>query len=209
MSEKESAWKKIGKATGAILKSEATDLGESLADDLTANVKDFAFKNIDSGLYKVYKFVSNATQLLIYGNTNPSRSRSANGSTTTNYSKISSQKATSTTVTNTPNTTVVSAPAVKPVNAPTYVSSNRTPSDPLGLNAIFFEDRENAQLYLDEMVKAVDLYGQISVKQYFDLVGKPSNYAMTYYYWDNLDKAQVVRAFDGTFMIELPTPKHE
>lgn len=72
------------------------------------------------------------------------------------------------------------------------------------LDDIVIEDRgkaEEALIYLEE---AVDMYGSVSVADYYDVVGiKDHNYTNNKYGWDNLTSAKIIRVRGG-WMIKLP-----
>ena len=74
------------------------------------------------------------------------------------------------------------------------------------LDEIIFPDYNDAMAVLDRMVDYLETYGQVSVDDYFDLIGRsPSNYMSQYWGWKSLASATIVNTVGGYF-IKLPTP---
>ena len=55
------------------------------------------------------------------------------------------------------------------------------------------------------MDELIDTYGNVSVADLYDLVGKSSEYTDNKYGWTNLRNAEPVRVRDG-YMLKLPKP---
>ena len=53
------------------------------------------------------------------------------------------------------------------------------------------------------MDELIDTYGQVSVADLYDLVGKSCNYTDNNYGWTNLRNAEPVRVRDG-YMLKMP-----
>lgn len=73
------------------------------------------------------------------------------------------------------------------------------------LNSIVFDNYDDAASVLERMVDYLDTYGQVSVDDYFDLVGQSSDYTAQNWGWTSLASATIVNTFGGYF-IKLPNP---
>ena len=54
------------------------------------------------------------------------------------------------------------------------------------------------------MEEIIATYGLVSVADFYELVGVPSNYTDNNYGWSNLRNAYVDRLRDGGYIIKLP-----
>lgn len=70
---------------------------------------------------------------------------------------------------------------------------------------IVLESRGEAEEVLIQMDALIDTYGQVSVADMYDLVGKRCNFTDNNYGWRNIRNAEPVRVRDG-FMLKLPRP---
>ena len=104
--------------------------------------------------------------------------------TRNDYSSISSRKS-----------AVSSIPSAK--------TTGRSPN--FGLNDVIFESYDDAANVLDRMVDFLETYGNVSVDDFFDLVGKSAPYTAQNWGWKNLSAASIVTVSGGYF-IKLPTP---
>lgn len=71
---------------------------------------------------------------------------------------------------------------------------------------IIIENRGEAEDVLSRMDELIDIYGLISVADFYDLVGKTGNYTDNKYGWDDIRRASVIRVRDG-YVIKLPPAK--
>lgn len=71
---------------------------------------------------------------------------------------------------------------------------------------IILETRGEAEAVLDRLCEAIDTYGQASVGDLNDLVGRTGNYTDNDYGWTNLRNAKAVRTRDG-YVLDLPTAR--
>lgn len=92
----------------------------------------------------------------------------------------------------------------------------RTQPEPTPRNAIArrvrqsFEDvvletRQDADEVLITLLEAIDVYGVVSLAEFYDLVGIPTTWVDGSHGWDNLSNASIVRVVDG-WVINLPRP---
>lgn len=68
---------------------------------------------------------------------------------------------------------------------------------------IVLETRGEAEAVIDRLCEAIDSYGQASVGDLNDLVGRTGNYTDNDYGWKNLRTARAVRTRDG-YVLDLP-----
>lgn len=68
---------------------------------------------------------------------------------------------------------------------------------------IVLESRGDAELVISQMDELMELYGQVSVADLYDLVGKTGDYTDNRYGWVNIKNAEPVRVRDG-WMIKMP-----
>lgn len=81
-----------------------------------------------------------------------------------------------------------------------YISSRRRGYD---YDDVILESRGEAEDVLMRMDELIDVYGIVSVGDYYDLVGIQGDYTSEKYGWTNIRNAQVVRVREG-YMIKLP-----
>lgn len=68
---------------------------------------------------------------------------------------------------------------------------------------IIFEERWQAEDAVDKMTTAIMEYGTVSVADYYDIVGLPSNFTDNKYGWTNLANAHIERV-GGGYLLKLP-----
>ncbi len=68
---------------------------------------------------------------------------------------------------------------------------------------IILDSRGEAEDVLSRMDELIDVYGLVSVADFYDLVGITGNYTDNKYGWTNIRSASVIRVGDG-YMIKLP-----
>ena len=68
---------------------------------------------------------------------------------------------------------------------------------------IVLETRGEAEEVLARMDELIDLYGQVSVADLYDLVGKTGEYTDNKYGWTNIRNAEPVRVRDG-YLLKMP-----
>lgn len=83
----------------------------------------------------------------------------------------------------------------------TYSRVNRRASHDFG--DILFESRDDAEEVLDNLVDFVEIYGQATVSDLYDLVGKTCEYTDRGFGWKALGSSRVVRGRDG-YILDLP-----
>lgn len=71
---------------------------------------------------------------------------------------------------------------------------------------VIIETRGEAEEVLDRMEELIDIYGLISVADFYDLVGVSGNYTDNKYGWTDLRSATAVQMKDG-YIIKLPKAK--
>lgn len=68
---------------------------------------------------------------------------------------------------------------------------------------IILDSRGEAEEVLTRMDELIDMYGNVSVADLYDLVGKSSEYTDNKYGWTNIRNAEPIRVRDG-YMLKLP-----
>lgn len=71
---------------------------------------------------------------------------------------------------------------------------------------IILETRGEAEAVIDRLCEAIDTYGQASVGDLNDLVGRTGNYTDNDYGWTNLNNARAIRTRDG-YVLDMPRVK--
>lgn len=69
---------------------------------------------------------------------------------------------------------------------------------------IILESRAEAEEVLTRLDELIDMYGEASVADLYDLIGVSCNYTDNKYGWKNLSRAEVVRAVGGGYKLKLP-----
>ena len=68
---------------------------------------------------------------------------------------------------------------------------------------IILESRGEAEEVLSRMCELIDTYGEASVADLYDLVGKSCNYTDNKYGWTNISNAEPIRVRDG-YILKMP-----
>lgn len=68
---------------------------------------------------------------------------------------------------------------------------------------VILDSRGEAEEVLTRMDELIDTYGNVSVADLYDLVGKSSEYTDNKYGWTNIRNAEPIRVRDG-YMLKLP-----
>ena len=77
--------------------------------------------------------------------------------------------------------------------------------NPRSTENLMFENKEDAESALDKTREIIELYGVVSIADYYDCAGVSSgNYQHCHYGWTDLDTATVERASDA-YTIKMPT----
>lgn len=69
------------------------------------------------------------------------------------------------------------------------------------IDNIYFETRGDAYNVLDNLMAAVDKYGEVSVSDLNDLIGEPGEFTDTKYGWTNLSRAEIKRYRNGWLLV--------
>lgn len=85
-----------------------------------------------------------------------------------------------------------------------YSSSGNRSRNSYDFDDIIIDNRGEAEEVLDRMEEIITTYGLVSVADFYELVGVPSNYTDNNYGWSNLRNAYVDRLRDGGYIIKLP-----
>lgn len=92
-------------------------------------------------------------------------------------------------------------------NASSNKSERLTYNPGRSMDSLIFETRMDAENVLDELYDRLEKYGQASVGDLYDLIGKSGNgYTDRKIGWTNLSNAKIIMTRDG-FMLDLPRYK--
>lgn len=86
-----------------------------------------------------------------------------------------------------------------------YSSGGNRSRNSYDFDDIVIDNRGEAEEVLDRMEEIIATYGLVSVADFYELVGVPSNYTDNNYGWSNLRNAYVDRLRDGGYIIKLPS----
>lgn len=81
--------------------------------------------------------------------------------------------------------------------------SSRSRTQAYSHDDIVLETRGEAEEVLERMSELIELYGQVSVADMYDLVGITGQYTDNSYGWTNIRNAETVRVRDG-YLLKLP-----
>lgn len=168
--------------TGAVKTKKKNDvhkLTDVFISEDVANVKDYILMDVLVPAVKkaISDIVTNGIDMILYGSTGRSkRTTSAGG---VSYSKYYDQKR----------------------NDRPYESRSRTTI--YQHDDITLESRGEAEEVIERMSELVELYGEVSVADLYDLVGVTGNYTDNKYGWTNVRNAEVIRVRDG-YLLKLP-----
>lgn len=85
-----------------------------------------------------------------------------------------------------------------------YSSGGNRSRNSYDFDDIIIDNRGEAEEVLDRMEEIIATYSLVSVADFYELVGVPSNYTDNNYGWSNLRNAYVDRLRDGGYIIKLP-----
>lgn len=83
-------------------------------------------------------------------------------------------------------------------------SNARSKSGVYDYDDIIFNSRGEAEEVLDRMDELIDVYGNVSVAEFYDLAGVSSEWTSNKYGWTDIHTAKVVRVSGDGYMIKLP-----
>lgn len=160
-------------------KSETSKLAEIFIAEDAANVKNYILMDVLVPAVKkaISDIVRDGIDMILYGEATGKRKSSTN-STYVSYNKYS-------------------YPREYDRREPQRTRGGYNPDD------IVLETRGEAEEVLARMDELIDLYGQVSVADLYDLVGKTCEYTDNKYGWTNIRNAEPVRVRDG-YLLKMP-----
>ena len=160
-------------------KSETSKLAEIFIADDAANVKDYILMDVLVPAVKkaISDIVRDGIDMILYGEASGKR-RSSTNSTYVSYNKCS-------------------YPREYDRRESQRTRGGYNPDD------IVLETRGEAEEVLARMDELIDMYGQVSVADLYDLVGKTCEYTDNKYGWTNIRNAEPVRVRDG-YLLKMP-----
>ena len=160
-------------------KSETSKLAEIFIAEDAANVKNYILMDVLVPAVKkaISDIVRDGIDMILYGEASGKR-RSSTNSMYVSYNKCS-------------------YPREYDRREPQRTRGGYNPDD------IVLETRGEAEDVLARMDELIDLYGQVSVADLYDLVGKTCEYTDNKYGWTNIRNAEPVRVRDG-YLLKMP-----
>ena len=177
--------KKFEKATtGKVVAKEKNDIQKVasmfIAEDLRT-VRDHIIKDVAIPSLKnvIVDLVWKSINMVMFGDDRP---RTPSGTNYANTSRVSYNQY-----------SIRSANPARPAAAP------------INYQDVIFSSRGDADEVLNQMVDALGTYGNVSVADFYDLVGMTANYTDNKYGWYDIRNAYV-QAVSGGYVIKLPKP---
>lgn len=160
--------------------------------DTTENVKSYLVYDVIVPAVKdlIVDMISNGTNMLIFGSSNASRSRSRTGSYAPRNYATTYQRSTD-------------RDHDRRYDRPNY-SKNR-----YGYHDIFFDNRTDAKEVMDSLLDICEHYKMVSVAEYYELSGAEELEVFTDrdYGWFDLASMTIARDVDG-YHLKLPRPEY-
>lgn len=178
--------KKVVSGTAKRRKNEVRKLTDIFIQDDITNVKSFIIEEIVIPSVKdtLYDVITNIADGLLFGG---GKGRSKKGKTSSgsfiNYTNYSTKDR--------------------------HTSSNSRPRDRerYSYDDVELDSRGEAEHVLDTMVAMIERYGEVSVADYYELVGLHGEFTDEKFGWENLSSASVERLRGGKYFVKLPRPK--
>ena len=160
-------------------KSETSKLAEIFIAEDAANVKNYILMDVLVPAIKkaISDIVRDGIDMILYGEASGKRKPGTN-SMYVSYNKCS-------------------YPREYDRREPQRTRGGYNPDD------IVLETRGEAEEVLARMDELIDMYGQVSVADLYDLVGKTCEYTDNKYGWTNIRNAEPVRVRDG-YLLKMP-----
>ena len=76
------------------------------------------------------------------------------------------------------------------------------------IDELYLESEADAIAVLDDLRWRISEYGEATVYDLYDAVGKSTDYTSQSWGWTNLNDADAVRVRGGAYLLRLPRPKH-
>lgn len=154
---------------------------EFMAEDFN-NVKNYIVADVLMPAIKstIADIISNACEMLLFGETRGRKSSNNGKASYTSYSSIYGNKQSS----------VRTVTSMKPA---------------YDYDAIILTSRGEAEDVLDHLCDLIDTYGMARVADLYDLVGIPTKFTDNNWGWESLGEAHVQRVREG-YLLKLPNP---
>lgn len=178
--EKQKLQKVVGGSVKVKKKGEMSKVKDVFISEDVSNVKSYILMDVLVPAIKkaVSDIVTNGIDMILYGETG--RTKKSSGASRVSYRSYYDRKD----------------------DDRRYGSSPRLQTG-YDYDEIILESRGEAEEVLARMDEAIDMYGMVSVADFYDLVGVSGNYTDNKYGWSNIRNATVVRERDG-YRIKLP-----
>lgn len=94
-----------------------------------------------------------------------------------------------------------------PVKRSDYTRYKKTFNPNEALEPIIFDTKQEAEEVLEGIKEILEIYGYVTVADYYDLAGMSVNFRAHLYGWTDLDDSTLIGHAMGTYQIVLPKPK--
>lgn len=175
--------KKVIKGTATTKKKSLKDkFMETFITEDMATVKENIISNVIMGLKS---FALDSLEMIMFGDY--SRTRRGNG-LNRNYNAISASRSRSS--------------LERPIQRPVAVNANQQIDD------ILLETRSDAEMVLDQLSELIEQYGQATIADLYEMVGKSSDIEHTDYKygWQDISRAQIVKVRGEGYLLRMPKP---
>ena len=182
--KKEASEKKVEKVVQGTVKtkkkSEVRKFTDVFISEDAANVKNYIFMDVLVPAIKkaVSDIITNGVDMILYGESG--RRQRKGPSSQVSYTNYYNRKR----------------------DDDRGYSSTRT-NNGYNYDDIYLESRGEAEEVLERMGELIELYGQVTVADLYDLVGVTGNYTDNKYGWTNIRNAEPIRVRDG-YLLKLP-----
>lgn len=176
-----------GKVTTRKPKASKKFFSKIFSNEDVINVKDYIVGDVVVPAIKdiIADTVTNAINMILYGETKGRRSYYKGGASYKSYSKY------------------FESPYSHRPTRKKPISN----ADPFDLDEIILEDYADADDALTEMCELIDTYGNASVADLYDILGLDCPWTWRDYGWEALGKAEAIRLPDGNYILDLPRPR--
>ena len=181
---KEKERQKLDKIVSGSVKTKKKSMGRKLTDSIfsedATNVKSYILADVIVPAAKklISDIVKDGIEMVLYGSTGGKRSKGFRGDYIS-YNRFSDRR-----------------------DERPYPSDSRSRTV-YSYEDIILENRGEAESVLSTLDDLIEMYGQVTVMDLYDLVGISGNYTDDKYGWTNLRNAEPVRCRDG-YMLRLP-----
>lgn len=175
--------KKVVNGTAKRRKNDARKLADIFIQEDINSVKSYVFMDVLVPAIKnaIADIVTDGIDILLFGGTGRSKKSKSISGSYTNYVNYSSKDR--------------------------HITSKARDKERYSYDDIELDTRGEAEALLDTMDAWIEKYDEISVADYYEMVGLHGNFTDEKFGWTNLSSASVERLRGGKYTVKLPRPK--